>query len=124
MRILQLHNGYQQRGGEDVVVEREAELLRSHGHEVEALVANNSGLKGGVGAAANAVWSRSSQRLVRQWLARFQPDIVHVHNTFAVLSPSVYWTLADARVPVVQTLHNYRTVCANSLLMRDGRICD
>src|SRR5262249_58551135 len=43
---------------------------------------------------------------------------------FPVLSPGVHEALSARGVPVVQTLHNYRLLCANGNLLRDGRICE
>ena len=57
-------------------------------------------------------------------IARFRPDVVHVHNFFPLFSPAVYYACRTAGVPVVQTLHNYRLLCANSLLFRDGHVCE
>jgi hypothetical protein len=57
-------------------------------------------------------------------IAEFAPDVVHVHNFYPLLTPSIYDACREAGVPVVQTLHNYRTVCANGLLMRQGAPCE
>ena len=72
----------------------------------------------------SAVWSPSGYRTMDEALTRFRPDIVHVHNTFPLLSPSIYWAAQKHNIPVVQTLHNYRLTCTNGLLMRDGRPCE
>jgi glycosyltransferase involved in cell wall biosynthesis len=53
-----------------------------------------------------------------------KPDIAHFHNTFPLISPSVYYACAEAGVPVVQTLHNYRLLCPAATLMRKGRVCE
>ncbi len=50
----------------------------------------------------------------------FAPNIVHVHNFFPLLTPSVYDACREAGVPVIQSLHHYRTICPGALLMRDG----
>src|ERR1700737_4681511 len=114
MRILQVHNRYRPGwGGEDTVVELEAELLQRNGHEVERLSAWTKELEGAsarrlAAAGLGAVWSRHGHRRTREAIARFAPHLVHVHNTFPLLSPSVLWAAGRAGVPVVQTLHNYR----------------
>ena len=128
MRVLVLHNRYAQPGGEDSVVDEEYALLEHAGHAVERLIVDNADLGGvnGLAAArvaANALWSRSASELVRGRIARFRPDVVHVHNTFPRLSPSVYAAGHAAGVSVVQTLHNFRMLCPNALLFRDGHIC-
>lgn len=127
MRILQLHNYYQQAGGEDAVVAAEKDLLSCHGHEVELLSANNDRIASFARAATagvNTIYSRRSHARVRQAVQRFKPDVVHVHNFFPVLSPSVYYAAKSERVPVVQTLHNYRLMCPSALLMRQGKVCE
>ena len=127
-KILQIHNRYLRPGGEDTVLAEEYALLRENGHAVEQLLVSNEAI-GARGAAValtglKTVWSPSSYRLVRDAVRRVQPDLVHVHNTFPLLSPSIYWAAQAQRVPVVQTLHNYRMTCANGLLMREERPCE
>ncbi|UZD55667.1 glycosyltransferase [Caldimonas aquatica] len=125
-RVLIAHNSYQQRGGEDAVVEAEAELLRSRGHAVRLLVAHNDAIVGMPRSrlAARTLWSSQTVRDFRQALVEFRPDILHVHNTFPLISPSIYWAAARAGVPVVQTLHNFRLLCPQAMLLREGRICE
>ena len=129
MRILQVHNKYRPGwGGEETVVALEADLLRCHGHEVEQMFAWTKELDGAsamrlFSAGLGTVWSFRGYSMMNKAIARFSPDIVHVHNTFPLLSPSVFWAADRAGVPVVQTLHNYRLTCANSLLLRDERPC-
>jgi glycosyltransferase involved in cell wall biosynthesis len=126
MRILVAHNAYQQRGGEDAVVEAEIELLRSRGHEVEVYRLHNDALNRmpRVQAAAATIWSRASAADLERNCRDFQPDVIHAHNTFPLISPSLYWAAARNRVPVVQTLHNFRLLCPQAIFLRDGRICE
>jgi glycosyltransferase involved in cell wall biosynthesis len=127
MRILLIHNYYQQPGGEDVVVANERELLQQSGHTVELHSVHNaaiSGLADKVHAFLHVTYNARARQAVAERLSRFSPDVVHAHNTFPLLSPSVYDACADANVPVVQTLHNYRTFCAAADLFRDGHPCD
>lgn len=127
MRILQLHNYYQQPGGEDAVVAAEKDLLTRQGHQVELLSAHNDSINSSARAAMaglNTIYSRASRSRVRQAIRRFKPDIIHVHNFFPVLSPSVFYAAKDERVPIVQTLHNYRLICPAAPLTRDGKVCE
>jgi glycosyltransferase involved in cell wall biosynthesis len=126
MRILVAHNKYQFSGGEDAVVRDEIELLRRHGHSVELLEQNNDGihgLRGKLTASASIFYSASSRRRIKQTIRDFRPDIFHVHNWFPMLSPSIFLEADASTVPVVQTLHNFRMLCANALLHRNGAIC-
>jgi glycosyltransferase involved in cell wall biosynthesis len=121
-----LHNRYQVRGGEDTVVDMEREMLCGAGVTVDLLEVSNDQITGAaakIGTAVQVPYSFASRRLTAARIRAFQPDVVHVHNFFPALSPSIYDACRAARVPVVQTLHNYRLVCANALLFRNGKIC-
>ncbi|GIZ51033.1 glycosyltransferase [Noviherbaspirillum aridicola] len=126
MRILVAHNAYQHRGGEDVVVEAEVELLRSRGHTVEMYQVHNDELNGmpKVQAASTTVWSMRSPRDLKDICDRFKPEIIHVHNTFPLISPSLYWAASRLDIPVVQTLHNFRLLCPQAIFLREEKICE
>ncbi|MCT7963298.1 glycosyltransferase [Laspinema sp. D1] len=127
MRILQLHNFYKIAGGEDVVVRAEKNLLEAHGNSVALLDVDNDAIASKFSqalTAVNAIYSPASKQRVLQEINRFEPDIVHVHNFFPLLSPAVYDACREAGVPVVQTLHNFRLFCANSFFYRDGKVCE
>ena len=127
MKILMLHNRYQHAGGEDAVVQAEVALLESHGHQVELLEAHNDAITGGLGkarAALSALYSMPGRRRAEAAISRYRPDVVHVHNFFPLLSPSVYDACREAGVPVIQTLHNYRLACPNALFFREGKVCE
>lgn len=126
MRVLIAHNAYLQRGGEDVVVEQEAELLRSHGHDVIPYRRDNReiALLGRLQLGMDTVWSRKTRDELRALMARTRPDVVHVHNTLPLVSPSVYWAANERGTPVVQTLHNFRLTCPQGVLLRGGAICE
>jgi glycosyltransferase involved in cell wall biosynthesis len=127
MKILLVHNHYQRGGGEDVVVAAELELLQAHGHDVRLVAVSNDEVQGFVRklrVALRSHYSWQARRQIAQEIASFKPDIAHVHNFFPLLTPSIYDACRDAGVPVVQTLHNYRTICPAALLQRDGQICE
>ena len=126
MKLVLVHNGYQQPGGEDQVFASELELLRSRGHEVVAYTAHNDTVRGlsGLTLACRTSWSTITYRALRSMLERERPQVVHVHNFVPLLSPSVYYAARAACVPVVQTLHNYRLLCPKSVFLRDQRICE
>ena len=126
MRIVVAHNRYKYAGGEDTVMCSEVEMLRSAGHDVELFEADNKIIDGTVAkiaAAGSLFHSYSSSRKLTQLLQVFRPDILHIHNWFPLLSPSIIAAANEAGVPVVQTLHNFRMVCANGTLYRDGEVC-
>lgn len=125
-RVLLVHNGYQQRGGEDSVVESEIALLRARGHEVELYQRHNDEVNGmsRPRLLADTMWSRQTMQDIAARVASFRPDVIHVHNTLPLVSPSVFWAAGQAGVPVVQTLHNYRMACLDATFLRDGQICE
>lgn len=126
MKILIAHNAYQHSGGEDAVVEAELALLRHHGHEVEVYRRHNDELHAMSRAAAalSAVWSRRSSDDIVRLCERFRPDVIHAHNTFPLISPSILWSAGRLRVPVVQTLHNFRLLCPQATFLREGKVCE
>ena len=125
MRILMVHNRYQQRGGEDQVYEGEARLLALHGHDVLRYDVHNDsiGQVNRLALASRTVWSRHTYRRLSAIIERERPHVVHFHNILPLISPSGYYSALHRGVPVVQTVHNYRLVCPNALLFRDGMPC-
>jgi glycosyltransferase involved in cell wall biosynthesis len=131
MKILLSHCHYRSSApsGEDAVYRNERALLERHGHTIMPLEMFNDDIDdtnfiGKISVARNTVWSQTSYDAVVKLIRAGKPDIAHFHNTFPQLSPSVYAACQDNGVPVVQTLHNYRLVCANGLLLRDGKPCE
>lgn len=125
MKILMLHNRYLVSGGEELSCGAESDLLSGLGHEVELLEEDNLRIEalGKARTAVRTVWSRESYRRIHDKLQADKHDVLHVHNFFPLWSPSVYHAASSCGVAVVQTLHNYRLMCANGLLFRDGEIC-
>jgi len=125
-RVLVVHNRYQLPGGEDAVVDAEVELLRRHGHAVETYLRDNDELEkmSRMEAFTQAVWSRRTWKDITGLVDVFRPDVIHAHNTFALVSSSLYWAAARAGVPVVQTLHNFRLMCVQAMFLYDGKVCE
>jgi glycosyltransferase involved in cell wall biosynthesis len=125
-RVMMVHNAYQQAGGEDGVVAAESKLLRDHGHEVIELRRDNQEITamGKPRLAADTLWSVSAHDQALTILRTHRPNVVHVHNTFPLISPSLYWACAKVGVPVVQTLHNFRLACPQAMFLRDGKVCE
>ena len=125
MRVLQLHTEHRFGGGEDVVVDIEANLLREGGHDVEQVVARNPSTAPKAAATfASAPWNQAQARRILRAIKAFEPDVAHLHNTWFAMSPAVITALKRAGIPVVVTLHNYRLLCANGYLFRDGAPCE
>jgi glycosyltransferase involved in cell wall biosynthesis len=129
MKILLVHNSYQQPGGEDVVFEQERQMLETAGHIVLTYRRSNWDVADYVGfrrieLAGRAIWNRDVRQHFAKLLAQEKPDLVHVHNTFVIVSPSIFSACHEAGVPVVQTLHNYRLYCPAATFFRDGHSCE
>jgi glycosyltransferase involved in cell wall biosynthesis len=129
MKIAVVHNAYQLPGGEDVIVTQECDILRFGGHRVLEYRRSNDDvvdrtLVHQIRLAQRVVWSNDTFHKFRVLLRREKPDVVHVHNTFVMISPSIYWACAEEQVPVVQTLHNFRLFCPVGTFLRDGKICE
>jgi glycosyltransferase involved in cell wall biosynthesis len=130
LRVLQVHNRYSPGwGGEDAVVDLEARLLKKRGHTVEQFQVSNASLAHAstlrqMLAVPTFLWSRSNYTRLKKAISRFGPDVVHVHNTFPLLSPSVFWAAHREGIPTVQTLHNFRHTCANAVVLRGDKPCE
>ncbi len=127
LSVLCVHNRYIQPGGEDQVFESESRLLTESGFRVKKIEEQTmypGGLIKKIGAAVDCVWSRSWHQEFKTLLRSTRPDVVHIHNFFSVISPSVYYACKEEGVPVVQTLHNYRLACPAASFYRDGKICE
>lgn len=126
MRILLVHNFYQQPGGEDQVFHAEAGLLSRRGHSVLCHTVHNDVIyrMGSLELAAATVWNRRAQREFKDVLMDFHPDVVHFHNTFPLLSASVLQAAVASGAGVIQTLHNFRLICPSAHFYRDGRVCE
>lgn len=103
----------------------ESALLRAAGHQVRMVEGHNASTPARAAAQlAACAWNPVAKRAVRHAIGEFEPDVVHVHNTWFALSPAVVREAGNADARVVMTLHNYRLICSNALLFRDGRVCD
>lgn len=131
MNILVVHNHYGNyvSGGEANVMQAEVELLESHGHEVIKIEKTNSEI-GQLGYCErirhfnHIDFSRDSYESIKQAIERFRPKVMHVHNYWFMLTPSVFKAAVEAGVRTVLTLHNYRLICPGNSLMRNSRICE
>lgn len=127
LRILICHNSYQQAGGEDTVVAMESQLLSEHGHHVQLhQVFNKSinSLQEKVRTGLNISYSKQAKMQLTKTLTEFKPHIVHCHNLFPLLTPSLYDACIELSIPVIQTLHNFRNICPNALLLRNDQPCE
>lgn len=130
LRVTVVHNRYRsgQPSGENCVVDREVELLAGAGHDVRLFERRSDDIASmplprKVAVPLRVPWNPATRSELAAVLRRDRPDVVHVHNTFPLVSPSVLAACRDAAVPVVATLHNYYQVCPTGTLYRAGRAC-
>jgi glycosyltransferase involved in cell wall biosynthesis len=130
LSVLVVHNRYRsaQPSGEDNVVDQETALLREAGHRVELFERRSDdiatmSLLDKVGVPLRVPYNRTARADMLARIDAVRPDVVHVHNTFPLMSPAVLDACTTAGVPVVATLHNYTQVCPTGTLYRDGGIC-
>ncbi len=129
LNILQVHNFYQQPGGEDTVAANEKLLLERAGHTVFTYYRNNKELNeihglGKLTIPFTAVYSFRAYRDIKRIIREQQIDLVHIHNTHMRISPSAFYAAWKMGVPAVQTLHNFRLACPAGVFYRDGHICE
>lgn len=129
--ILMVHNYYQSHApsGEDIAFQEDEKLLRSKGHKVTIFTRHNdeinqlSSLKK-LALLYQVSWSRQSYSRLEQLIKQNKPDIAHIHNTFPLISPSIYYVLKKYNIPIVQVIHNYRLFCASGIFYRKNSICE
>ena len=126
--VLMVHNFYQIGGGEHTVFRNEVDLLRENGHRVIEYTRSNDELKESkikmLLLPITTIWSFKTYFEVKRIIREQQIEIVHCHNTFPLISPSVYYAARSLNVPVIQTVHNFRFLCPNGLFYCDGNICE
>jgi glycosyltransferase involved in cell wall biosynthesis len=130
VRVLLVHNRYRSAApsGENRVVDTEQAALAAAGHEVALFGRSSDDIEGWSRAKkaalpARVIWSRETRRDLATAIAGFAPDVVHVHNTFPLLSSAVLYACRDSGVPVVATIHNYKLACASGDFFRQGAVC-
>ncbi len=143
MRILQANKFYYPKGGADKYFLDLTEALKAAGHEtavfamagprnlkspdskyfVSAVEFNGGSLKDRLKIPGRMIYSREAKRKFARELDDFKPDIVHVHNIYHQLSPSILEAAKERNVPVVMHLHDYKLVCPNYRLFTKNRVC-
>lgn len=125
MKILFIHNKYQIKGGEDSVLKNEIQLLKKNGHHVDSYIVSNNSIKSmydKIKVFFNIHYSSTQKVKISKYLKESKPDIVHVHNFFPLITPSVFDACIENNIPVIHTLHNFRLICPSGLLMHKNKI--
>lgn len=130
MKVMIVHSRYRSAApsGENRVVDQEGAALARLGHDVVRFERHSDDIAGWSRARkatlpAQVVWNPGARRDLESQLRATRPDVVHVHNTFPLLSGSILYACRDAGVPVVATIHNYKLECASGDFFRAGTVC-
>jgi glycosyltransferase involved in cell wall biosynthesis len=129
LRILLVHNYYEQAGGESGVFDNLLRLLERVGQEVEVYSRHNSEIlsfsrQAKARTAVGAFFSFRTWSEVKDLVQRKRPAVALVQNVFPLISPSVYYALQSEGIPTVQLVYNYRFVCPDAQLFSRGEICE
>jgi len=125
MKILFIHNRYQIKGGEDSVLENEIQLLKNNGHQVDNYILSNNSIKSifkKIKVFLSIHYSNEQKIKISNYIKQSKPDIVHVHNFFPLITPSVFDACIENNIPVIHTLHNFRLICPSAILMHKNKI--
>ena len=127
MKICLVHNEYGKFSGEEAVVAQQRDLLKGRGHDVRMFTRSSADISDTLSGKAHAffsgIYSRSSRKIFCRELESFTPDLIHIHNLFPLISPSILPECRTTGIPVVMTLHNFRLICPNALLFSHHEIC-
>lgn len=128
MRILLVHNFYQQFGGEDQVVLHELETLKEKHDVCFYSRHNNELLQLGPIGKANALFatvdSHRTRTDIHALVAEHRPDVAYLHNIYPLISPSIYHVLHSLGVPIVQVIHDFRPLCTNGWFYNQEGVCE
>lgn len=112
MKILLVHNYYSQRGGEDSYVSNLIKLFGAQGHQVIAYTKDSRSVKtlSGLILSIKPMFSFDNriEKDISNVIKASKPDIAHFNNVFPLIGPVAYEACRNNKLPIVQTIHNYR----------------
>ncbi len=146
MRILLINKFLYLRGGDAISTISTGGLLRSKGHEVVFWgmdhplnppdysykqyfvpyvdLNNASGIRDRFKIAINMLYSVEAKRRLEKLVLIYKPDIVHLNNFAHQISPSILHVTYKYNIPVVMTMHDYKTICPTYSMLRKGKTCE
>jgi glycosyltransferase involved in cell wall biosynthesis len=129
VKVCLIHNFYQQPGGEDRVFYSEKALLENRGHQVFEFTRHNDEIRQynplqKIALIGKTIRNKAVRQELLEAVQAQQPEVLHFHNTFPLISPAAYDVGKALQIPVIQTVHNYRFFCAKGLFYRDNRVCE
>ena len=126
--VLMVNNYYLIGGGEHTVFENEVNLLKKNGYNVVKYTRSNEEINKNIILKIllpiTMVWSIKTYFDIKKIIKKENIDIIHCHNTFPIISPSVYYAAKKEKKAVVQTIHNFRFLCPNGVFFCNNSICE
>ncbi len=127
LKVLHAFNRHRGGGGSDNAWDASIQLCREHGLDVATFSRDSRELPDGVAgkcrAFAGGIYSREAVRDFVQALESFQPDVVHAHELYPLISPWILPECTRAGVPVVMTCYDFRLTCPMATHFRKGEVC-
>lgn len=131
MKILAIHNFHRKgsASGDDQVYISETALLESYGNTIIRYTVSNDEFDqkrvlGKILYTFSMIWSFKNYKAVKEICEREQPDIVHIHTFFPLLSPSVLYAAKRSGKTVIATLHDTRFICPCATSLRNAELCN
>jgi len=127
MRILLIHNRYQYYGGEETYVESLKKLLGKNGHKVYLYTKDSKNIKtlgDKIKAGLGLFWNFRTAKELTEIIKEFKPNIAHFNNIYPLIGATAFKICHNSKIPIIQTIHNYRFMCPKGILFRKGKICE
>ncbi len=144
MKILQINNHHKIVGGAERYYFDLSALLQKKGHEVAFFSTKESGAletrwqkyflskidykRRGAGQTfrklGRVFYSLEAKKQINLVLDRFKPDIVHIHNIYYYISPSILYEIKRRGIPIIQTVHDYQLITPSINFFHNGKICE
>ncbi|WP_023638860.1 glycosyltransferase family 4 protein [Dickeya zeae] len=145
MKVLLVNKFFYIKGGAETVYFQEYDRLKAAGVEVmtfsmqhennfpsdyAAYFVDNvdyhqrNGVVGAIKTAVNFIHNSQACKKLRALLHQEKPDIVHFHNIYHQLTPSLISVARESGCKTVLTAHDYKMICPSYTMLRDGSVCD
>lgn len=145
MRILHVNKFFDLNGGAEIYMHRLMQAQEKAGHEVHALstrspknlpskdakhfvtrseLDRSDGAAEDLKKAARFLWNQEAKQAIEEAINEFKPEVIHLHNIYHHLSSSILTPIQKAKIPCVQTLHDYKLACPNYRMFTQGAVCE
>lgn len=143
MKIILAHKYFYRRAGAETYLFDIKEMLEKHGHEVIPFTMQHpdnestpwstyfvsnielrapKGIQDNIAIASRTIYSLEAKKKFEALVVATRPDVVHVQNIYHQISPSILDVCRQHKIPVVQTVHDYKLICPNYKLFCNGQI--